>query len=238
MRSSVVVVAAGFLLVLSSSNALAQSDSTISGHSAWSAPRAWIVPVGIAASVVADPEVREWTLARHTRSLDRFARVVNPLGTASYLVPAMALTYVGALVARNGSLATGTLTTAGAYVAADLVESALKPIVGRERPHFDGNSHRFHPFTANGDWHSFPSAHVAHITAIAEAISMQTHSAPITGVLSTLVALVAWDRVYEDQHWTSDVTATAALSSMVSRAAVHWIDSRLTHAHHGDLPKV
>ncbi|HEY1951439.1 MAG TPA: phosphatase PAP2 family protein [Gemmatimonadaceae bacterium] len=238
MRSNVVIAAVGIQLLLSSSTAPAQSDSTISGRSAWRAPRAWIVPVGIAASVVADPEVREWTLARHTRSLDRFAKVVNPLGTASRLVPAMAVTYVGALVARNGSLATGTLTTAGAYVAADLVESALKPIVGRERPHFDGNSHRFHPFTANGDWHSFPSAHVAHITAIAEAVSMQTGSAPVRGAFGALVALVAWDRVYEDQHWTSDVTATAALSSMVSRAAVRWIDSRISHAHHGDRPKV
>jgi membrane-associated phospholipid phosphatase len=168
--------------------------------------------------------------------LDRLAKSVNPLGTASHLVPAMALTYVGAIVTHHQSLATGTLTTAGAYVASDLVESALKPLVGRERPHVEGNSHRFHPFTSSGDWHSFPSAHVAHITAIAEAISMQTHSTTLSAFCGGLVALVAWDRVYEDQHWTSDVTATAALSSIVSRATVHWIDSHLRHLSNGDTP--
>jgi hypothetical protein len=45
-------------------------------------------------------------------------------------------------------------------------------------------------------------------------------------VCSGLVALVGWDRVYEDQHWTSDVTATIALTGAVSRAVVHWLESR------------
>jgi len=142
----------------------------------------------------------------------------------------MALTYVTALLTGRESLATGTLNTAAAYVASDLVESALKPMVGRERPHVEGNSHRFQPFTAKGDWHSFPSAHAAHVTSIAQAISMQTQSGPVTALCSSLVALVAWDRVYEDQHWTSDVTATIALSSIVSGATVRWLESHLSRS--------
>src|SRR5207253_5039692 len=84
----------------------------------------------------------------------------------------------------------GTLNTAAAYVASDIAESVLKPIIGRERPHIEGNSHRFHPFTSNGDWHSLPSAHVAHIASIAEAISMQSHSTSLTALCSGIVALV------------------------------------------------
>ena len=100
----------------------------------------------------------------------------------------------------------------------------------RERPHVEGNSHRFHLFTGNGDWHSFPSAHVAHITSIAQAISMQTQSGSVTALCGSLVALMAWDRVYEDQHWTSDVTATIALSSIISSATVRWMESRHSHS--------
>jgi membrane-associated phospholipid phosphatase len=232
MRWNVFVAVIG-QLVLISNTAVAQNDSTVSPREP-RASRVWIVPLGIAASALVDPEMREWTQQRRSRPLDRLASVVNPLGTASHLVPAMAVTYVGALVARRQSLASGTLVVAGAYVASDLVESALKPIVGRERPHVEGNAHRFHPFSASGDWHSFPSAHVAHVTAIAAAISMQSHSRALTGVCDALVTLVAWDRVYEDQHWTSDVAATAALSSVVSRAAVHWLGARLNHSQHGD----
>jgi hypothetical protein len=225
MRSSVVVIAIGQLL-LTSNTASGQKDSAPDSVKGRAPAVAWIIPVGIAASVALDPEVRKWTLHRHTRSLDRLAKTINPLGTAQRLVPAMAATYLTALLTHHQSLAEGTLNTAAGYVAADLVESALKPVIGRERPHVEGNSHRFHPFTAQGDWHSFPSAHVAHIAAIAQAISMQTNSTPLTALCGSLVALVGWDRVYEDQHWTSDVTATIAISSMVSGATVRWLEHR------------
>jgi membrane-associated phospholipid phosphatase len=224
MRSNVIVLTIGQLLLLSNT-AAAQKDSVSRPVRERTSARAWIVPVGIATSAALDPEMREWALQTHSRSLDHFAKSVNPLGTAQRLVPAMALTYVTALLTGRESLANGTLNTAAAYVASDLVESALKPMVGRERPHVEGNSHRFRPFTANGDWHSFPSAHVAHVTSIAQAISMQAQSGPVTALCSSLVALVAWDRVYEDQHWTSDVTATIALSSIVSGATVRWLES-------------
>lgn len=228
MRSNAVVLTISQLLLISSI-AIGQKDSL--SHSARASPRAWILPVGIAASAALDPEVREWTLHTHSRSLDRFARIVNPLGTAQRLVPAMVLTYVSAFLTGHESLANGTLNTAAAYVASDLVESALKPMIGCERPHVEGNSHHFQPFTANGDWHSLPSAHVAHITSIAQAISMQTQSGPVTALCASLVALVAWHRVYEDQHWTSDVTATIALSSVVSGATVRWLESHWSRSH-------
>ena len=229
MRSNVVVVAISQLLLISNT-ASAQKDS-VSVPTRESLPaRAWIIPVGIVTSAALDPEAREWALHTHSHALDRLAKSVNPLGTARILVPGIAITYVGALITRDESLATGTLNTAAAYIASDLVESVLKPVIGRERPHVDGNSHRFHSFTGNGDWHSFPSAHVAHITSIAQAISMQMKSGSVTALCSSLVALMAWDRVYEDQHWTSDVTATIALSSIISSATVRWMESRHSHS--------
>ena len=229
MRPNFAALAIGPFLFLSNTGT-AQSDSTShSAHSGISA-REWIAPLGIATSAALDPEIREWTLREHTHSLDQLAKSVNTLGTAQRLVPAIAVTYVAALLTHHESLANGTLNTAAAYIASDLAESLLKPVIGRERPHVEGNSHRFHPFTRNGDWHSLPSAHVAHITAIAEAIAMQTHSTPLTALGSGLVALVSWDRVYEDQHWTSDVTATIAITSLISSATVRWLESR--HARH------
>ena len=225
MRSNVVVVAISQLLLISNT-AAAQKDSVPVPARDSSPARAWIIPVGIVTSTALDPEMREWALHTHSRSLDHLAKSVNPLGTARILVPGMALTYVGALLTRDESLGNGTLNAAAAYIASDLVESVLKPVVGRERPHVEGNSHRFRSFTGNGDWHSFPSAHVAHITSIAQAISMQTQLGSVTALCTSLVALMAWDRVYEDQHWTSDVTATIALSSIISSATVRWMESR------------
>jgi membrane-associated phospholipid phosphatase len=225
MRSYVLAVLAGCLLS-TFNTAAAQNDSVPHADRKRAPVLAWIAPVGIAASAVFDPEAREWALRGHTRSLDHLAKSVNRLGTTQTLVPAMTITYLSARLMHRESLVTGTLNTAAGYLAADLMESSLKPIVGRERPHADGNSHRFHPFTTNGDWHSFPSAHVAHVASIAAAVSAQTHSTRISALSDILVTLVGLDRVYEDQHWTSDVAATIALSSLVSGATVRWLESR------------
>jgi membrane-associated phospholipid phosphatase len=180
------------------------------------------------ASTAMDPEMREWALQTHSPSLDRLARFVNPLGTAHVLVPAMAGFYVASVITHETSAEHGMVETAAAYAASDVVESILKPVIGRERPHAAGNSHRFHPFTTNGDWHSLPSAHIAHITAIASAISIETDSRALSDACDVLVALVGWDRIYEDQHWASDVTATAALTVFISSATVRWVRSRWT----------
>jgi hypothetical protein len=228
MRRRLVILALGQLLV-GRSTAVAQPDTVAHPSHDGLSMRAWIEPLGIAASAALDPEVREWAQRQQSQSLDHLAKPANALGTARILVPSMAVTYGIALLTGHQSLADGTLNTAAAYIASDLAESVLKPVIGRERPHVSGNSHRFHPFTTNGDWHSLPSAHVAHIASIAEAISMQTNSTPVTLLCNGLVALVGWDRVYEDQHWTSDVTATLALTNAISRATIHWLDSRRHH---------
>src|SRR5713101_8740923 len=107
MRSNVVILAIGQLLLLSNT-AAAQKDSVLHPARERGPARAWIIPVGIAASAALDPEMREWTLHTHTRSLDHFAKSVNPLGTAQRLVPAMVLTYVTALLTGRESLANGT----------------------------------------------------------------------------------------------------------------------------------
>jgi len=214
------------LAVLLSNTVGAQKDSTSRPDSDHHHARAWIVPIAVVGSTAIDPEMREWALHTHARSLDHLARIVNPLGTAHVLVPAMAVFSAGSLLASSTSMQHAALETAAAYVASDAVESILKPVIGRERPNAGGNSHRFRPFTNNGDWHSFPSAHVAHITSIAEAISMQTDSRPLSVACDALVVLVGWDRIYEDEHWTSDVTASAALTAMISNATVRWIRSR------------
>jgi membrane-associated phospholipid phosphatase len=222
MRLLVLINVAAVVL---SNSAESQKDST-PPNAGQHVSRAWIVPIGVVASSTIDGEMREWALRTHSRSLDRLARAVNPLGTAHVLIPAMALFYAGAELTHETTAEHTAIETAAAYVASDAVESILKPIIGRQRPHVRDDSHRFHPFTKDGDWHSMPSAHVAHITAIATAISMQTSASPITALCDGVVALVAWDRIYEDQHWTSDVTATAALTAFISRETVRWISSR------------
>src|ERR1700682_1246633 len=124
MRSRPVMILAACVLSAVHTGA-GQEDSASPPHRERRSGLAWIVPVGIAASAALDPEAREWALHGHSQSLDHFAKSVNRLGTSQRLVPAMAITYVGAVLTHHESVATGTLNTAAGYAAADLVESVL-----------------------------------------------------------------------------------------------------------------
>jgi membrane-associated phospholipid phosphatase len=210
----------GILLIPLPARAGAQPDSVSHISRAWIAPAA-----GVATAAVFDSEIREWSIHEKSSRLDRLAKTINPLGTGRVLVPAMAATYLTARLVGDTAFSRGTMKVAGAYLFANIAESILKPAIGRERPHLDGNPRKFRPFTSRGDWHSLPSAHVAHITAIVSAVNAQSSSRTVSMLGDLLIALVSFDRVYEDQHWASDVAFTVALTPAVSRSAIRFLDS-------------
>jgi membrane-associated phospholipid phosphatase len=64
-----------------------------------------------------------------------------------------------------------------------------------------------------------------------EAISEQSHPAGVSAVGGLLISPIGWDRVSEERHWISDVTATVAMTSLVSRATVRWMETLAAHEH-------
>src|SRR5439155_21279511 len=115
-----------------------------------------------------DRPVDEFDRGHWTRTLDRFARDIDPLGKAHYVVPSLVTAFALTELGRKHTLANRILRVGIAYVSADVTESLLKPIVGRHRPDSTENAFRFHPFKNDERWHSFPSAHTTHAFAIAE----------------------------------------------------------------------
>lgn len=158
------------------------------------------------------------------------SRTGNALGTASHLIPVMAGSYVVARLAHSRQTSDAILDIAVGYTVSDITEGLLKTAVGRERPFLHGDPSRFHPFTAHGDYHSFPSAHVTHITSIASAAAMEWPNPYVRGAGIALSTLVMWQRVHADQHWTSDVVAGAILGHALSQAAVR--EMRVLRRHH------
>src|SRR6476646_5701427 len=132
MRSLILLLG---LALFFSNIADCQTDSTAQAIVDRHPGRAWIIPIGVVASATIDTEMREWALRTHSRRLDHLAQAVNPLGTAHVIVPAMAIFYAGSLVTHQTSGTQAAIEIAAAYGASDVVESILKPVIGRERPH-------------------------------------------------------------------------------------------------------
>jgi undecaprenyl-diphosphatase len=101
-------------------------------------------------------------------------------------------------------------------------EWLLKEIVERPRP--DGA--RLVP----GTGFSFPSGHplaaIATWAFVPAVVALYTHRRYLwwasVGIAGTVVALVAWSRVWLGVHWTSDVVASLALGYLALNAVEAW----------------
>ncbi len=103
-----------------------------------------------------------------------------------------------------------------ALVTAISVES-LKQLTGRARPGYDFKSNYFKPFPGRKDeFKSFPSGHAAlsfaTITPYAEYYSRWLYLIP---------GIVAAGRIYQNQHWFSDVVAGSAIGWLTAYVFVH-----------------
>lgn len=170
----------------------------------------------LAGSLAFDERIRPVVLANRSWALDRIAGGADLLGTAGHIVPALVITYAAARLWRKESLAHATLRIALSYAAADGVEAVLKPVTGRARPYEGREPLTFRPFSASEDFHSFPSAHVVHVASLGAALTSEADRTWVTTLSGLAMTYVGAQRVYRDQHWTSDVVASGMLAVAIA----------------------
>lgn len=196
-------------------------------HTGARAREAWVASGALlTASLIFDERIRSLALSSHTRTYDRLATGADVLGTAGHIVPALVGTYLGARLLGKESFAAATLRVGVSYAAADAVEALLKPAVGRDRPYAGHEPLTFRPFAASDEYHSFPSAHVVHISSLATAIATESNRPWVTALAGVAMCYVGAQRVYRDQHWTSDVVASGILGVETARSTMAWLRAR------------
>ncbi|MDQ6871263.1 MAG: phosphatase PAP2 family protein [Gemmatimonadota bacterium] len=121
-----------------------------------------------------------------------------------------------------------------AILLADVLGGAIKLTVGRQRPFVDvrtpDNFQLWRGFKGD-QWRSFPSGHT--ITAFAFASTVTRESKfwwpGATWYVGTVVyggaSLVGLSRMYNNQHWASDVMAGAAIGTLVGLKVVNYTHS-------------
>jgi undecaprenyl-diphosphatase len=160
-----------------------------------------------------DRDVFTWIVEHRVAPLDWLFVALSAACHAGLLW--IALAPVLALAARKPPLAI-TLITAATVWTADLLASAVKLVVGRERPY---------EVVAAADpllrWDlgsSFPSGHAA--TSVAGAIVLTFLLGRWGWALGALAAAVCFSRVYIGVHYPLDVLAGALLGTVVGLTAV------------------
>jgi membrane-associated phospholipid phosphatase len=111
------------------------------------------------------------------------------------------------------------LFQAGVY--SELVTTVLKIAVGRARPLITENAFTFHPFTVYNDkYYSMPSGHTTSAMALSTVMSRHAKTTVFKVLAYVPAAFTMFSRIYQDDHWLSDVVPAAAIGFFVGNWVV------------------
>jgi membrane-associated phospholipid phosphatase len=111
------------------------------------------------------------------------------------------------------------LFQAGVY--SELVTTVLKIAIGRARPLITENAYTFHPFTIYNDkFYSMPSGHTTSAMALSTVMSRHAKSTVFKVLAYVPAAFTMFSRIYQDDHWLSDVVPAAAIGFFVGNWVV------------------
>jgi membrane-associated phospholipid phosphatase len=173
-------------------------------------------------------EAIEASGSAHLRGLSSTFR---PLGNPMVIMP-VALGFYG--VSRwidHPELARRSVRLGLVVGVASVVSIGLKEVLGRSRPYESPEqSNNFKPFSGHN---SFPSGHASTAFAAAVALDRETTGRWVPYVVYPAAAVVAWSRVLDQKHWTSDVVGGAAIGGWTA-----WkVETFLAHRALGVAPE-
>ena len=241
------------VLSLTASLARAQTADTLStSHDLFDSGDAFLVAGFVAATAAAAPADLWFTrelqdeARQANKALSRGATVFRIVGHPGGMIAGSTMFLVGT-VANDRRIQDLGLHSVESIVAGYVISGTIKIIVGRARPYASkDNARQFKPFKGlrTDDYRSFPSGHATAAFAFASLISAETsHWWPDTRwvigpVMYGAAALTGVSRIYNNQHWASDVIAGAALGTFTGIKLFryqhshpdNWLDKKLLRA--------
>jgi len=173
-----------------------------------------------------------WTdSSNHTPGRDRLARNFAKLQEGTLTVGNLALWGVGRLTGSH-SLAHVTFHAAEAVFVGSVAAQLIRGPLGRSRPYHTDytDQYDFHPFKGFGNfkYRAFPSIHTTSAFAVATVYTLeaQRRSRAAGWVVGPIAYAIAAGpglaRIYNGQHWASDVLAGAFLGSLAGAKVVKY----------------
>lgn len=167
-----------------------------------------------------DQELNDWVQTSHSKFGNDVAKyVIEPWGSGLYSIPLLAAMYGYGKFSNNNRPAWVALQGAKAVVLASFITGGLKMAFHRHRPNESNNPYQYDGIAFSFDHLSLPSGHTALAFALATTLSCNYRDKPwVTVVAYSLATTVGLSRIYQKQHWASDVLAGALIGYVVGKS--------------------
>jgi len=179
----------------------------------------WLVAGGISlAGIIVytqDEQIRNFFQRNQSQSADDFSKYFfEPLGRGLYSLPLLAGFYFYGAIAKDSRAKFVALTGLKAFVISTGFTQVIKQLTHHHRPNqnFPPDPHIWDGPFSNFEYTSFPSGHSTAIFSIATVIASEYNDTFWVPIVSYAIAgLASMSRIYDDEHWASDVFFGAVL---------------------------
>ncbi len=188
----------------------------------------WLTAGGCVAlsgvSALGDEDVRSVMARNHSSTADRAFDAAVAYGDGLNVTIAIGGLYGVGLFIRDPWLRETMMLAGTATLVSASISTVTKLAVGRARPYNELGNHFFKPFSFNEDFVSFPSGHTVVAFSVSSVLAERIGNPVASVVLYALATATAAGRIYQDQHWFSDVVPAALYASIVGRSIVRWYE--------------
>jgi membrane-associated phospholipid phosphatase len=167
-----------------------------------------------------DKNLNNFFQENRNKSTDKLAKWVGPFGQ-NYCPPLLNGMLLTGIVLKNQKLRETAILSWESVWLTQAITIMMKLGFGRIRP-AEGESFKFEPFKYPypDNSLSFPSGHASTAFSVASVIASQYDKTWIKFLSYGLAGLVAWSRLNDNAHWTSDVLFSAVLGTAIGRKIV------------------
>ena len=166
--------------------------------------------------VLIDQSVRDIFAKIHTDYFDFVFNVGHLYGKYYLTLIFFVSFYLIGLILKNERVRKNGLRIFEAFIFSGIMVTVLKTLIGRWRPYTGKGSFAFDPFNLSSNDHfSLPSGDVAIAFAFSTIAAGFLKNRYWKVFCYFLAALTFFGRIYHDQHWMSDVTLGAFISTII-----------------------
>lgn len=185
----------------------------------WIKAGAFVAVLG--GAYLADERLHKFFKGHTSGATDDLAAIGYRLGDTKTIVAGAAAGYAAGYMLDDRRMRETALLVLQSWALSAGASEGLKRLIGRERPSSTDTHDDFDFLGGNGK--SLPSGHAVNAFSAATVIAEQYDDTVwVAPVAYGLAGLVAWSRLNDSAHWTSDVVLGAGLGYAVGKVVTHF----------------
>lgn len=170
-----------------------------------------------------DEEINDYLQRHRSATVDRLSDIGVTYGEPLTVVALTGVVYVVGLSTGWERLRESAVILSGTLLPTGAVQTVTKRLSGRARPHLGLGHDVFDPFRNEEAYYSFFSGHVMVAMATSHVFAKQFPHPVSKTIFYGLGGLAGFARLYEEDHWLSDVVLGSVVAIVSVNSVAKWL---------------